>query len=147
MPVQRFTGLVGKHSDKLAAGLIKVLHSSERTDAFRQIPATELHHDVRQLYQNLGEWLGSRTESDIQKRYSHLGARRAVQHVPIEQFVWALILAKEHLWYFLQREAVNDSAMDLLNELEFMFALEQFFDRALYYACLAYRAAARETAA
>ena len=147
MASERFTRLIGKYSETLASGLVKVLHESERTDAYRRIPATELQHDLRELYQHLDEWLGSKTQADIQKRFSYLGSRRASQQIPLEQFVWALILAKEHLWYFLQREAVNDSAMQLLNELEFVFSLEQFFDRALYYVCVAYRAPSRDVAA
>ncbi len=147
MASDRYTRLIQKYSETLARGLVQVLQASERTDAYRAIPAAELEHDLRELYQHLDEWLGSRTEAEIQKRFTHLGSRRSLQHVPLEQFVWALILAKEHVWYFLQREAVNDSALQLLNELEFIFSLEQFFDRALYYACLAYRVAAREYAA
>jgi len=70
-----------------------------------------------------------------------------LQGVPIEQFLWALVLGKEHVWYFLQREEVNDSALQLLSELEFIFSLEQFFDRALYYSTLGYRSAMREQVA
>ena len=135
----RFTRLIEKHADELVHNLVVALQSSERTKAYREIPKQELQHDLRMLYQNLGDWLNTKTESDIRERYSNLGNRRAVQRVPIEEFTWALILAKEQVWVFLQSEAVNDTAMQLLNELEFIFSLEQFFDRAMYYTALGYR--------
>lgn len=143
----RFTRLIEKHAESLARDLVLVLHASDRTDAYRSIPREELEHDIRELYQHLGDWLNTKTESDIQKRYSRLGARRAAQKVPIEQFTWAMVLAKEQVWYFLQSEAVNDSAMQLLNELEFVFSLEQFFDRALYHSTMGYRMSSRKEAA
>jgi hypothetical protein len=67
--------------------------------------------------------------------------------VPVEEFTWAVILAKEHLWNFLQREAMADQAFQLLSELDFLLLLEQFFDRALYYGISAYSAAGKRQAA
>lgn len=147
MPGYRFTKLIEKYADSLARDLVLVLQKSDRTDSYRSIPKEELEHDVRELYLHLGDWLNTKTESDIQKRYSRLGARRAAQKVPIEQFTWAMVLGKEQVWFFLQREAVNDSAFQLLNELEFIFSLEQFFDRALYHSTLGYRMSSRKEAA
>ena len=105
--------------------------SSGRTDSFRSISEHELLHDVQVLYRNLSDWLMTRTELDVQQYYTKIGMRRAEQHVPINQFVWALVLAKEQLWLFMQREAMAEGALELMSELEFVLALEQFFDRAL----------------
>jgi hypothetical protein len=79
----------------------------------------------------------------VEQRYRELGQRRAQQGVPIEEFAWALIIAKEQLWNFLQREAMADQALQLLGELDFLLFLEQFFDRALYYSICAYSKAAK----
>jgi hypothetical protein len=38
----------------------------------------------------------------------------------------------------MQREAMAEGALELVSELEFVLALEQFFDRALYYAIMGY---------
>ena len=134
----KFARLVEKHCETLGKTLVNKLRSSGRTDAFRSIPEHELLHDVQVLYRNLSDWLMTRTELDVQQYYTMIGMRRAEQRVPINQFIWALVVAKEQLWLFMQREAMAEGALELVSELEFVLALEQFFDRALYYAVMGY---------
>lgn len=139
----RFAKLIERHSEQLSQGLVIKLHSSERTRSYRNIPATQLQLQLGDLYQNLSLWLTTKTESEIANRYRELGLRRAEQGVPIEEFTWAVIIAKEHLWNFLQREAMADQALQLLGELDFLLLLEQFFDRALYHSVSAYSKTAK----
>ena len=134
----KFARLIEKHCDTLGKALVEKLRTSSRTDSYRLIPEHELLHDVQILYRNLSDWLMSRTELDIQQYYMRMGVRRAEQGVPINQFIWALVLGKELLWLFMQREAIAEGALELVNELEFLLALEQFFDRAMYYAVLGF---------
>ncbi|HWR35320.1 MAG TPA: hypothetical protein VN622_05560 [Clostridia bacterium] len=144
MPGLRYARLIEKYSDALAIGIVHKLHAAERTDSLRAIPATELEHDVRQLVQHLGDWLDTKTESDVHQRFTRLGARRGQQGVPLEQLVWAMIISKEHLWTFMQGEALADDALELLSELEFVISLEQFFDRAVYYVIVGHKSAMKE---
>jgi len=65
-----------------------------------------------------------------------IGAKRAHQHVPLSQLIWAIILTKRNLWDFMQQEAVLGSACEISCELEVERLLDQFFDRALYYAAV-----------
>jgi len=134
----KFARLIENNCELLGEGLVQKLKASGRTDAYRSIPEHELMHDVQVLYRNISEWLVTRTELDVQHYYNRIGMRRAEQGVPIGQFVWALILGKEHLWSFMEREAVTGGALELVNELGFLLALEQFFDRALYHAVNGY---------
>ncbi|MGA2991744.1 MAG: histidine kinase N-terminal domain-containing protein [Candidatus Korobacteraceae bacterium] len=143
----KFARLIEYNSELLGKGLVQMLRVSGRTDAYRLIPEHELMHEVQVLYRNLSEWLVARTELDVQQYYTRIGQRRAEQGVPIGQFVWALILGKEHLWSFMQREAVGEGALELVNELEFLLALEQFFDRALYHAVNGYAQQQKKMAA
>jgi hypothetical protein len=143
----KFARLIEYNSELLGKGLVQMLRVSGRTDAYRLIPEHELMHEVQVLYRNLSEWLVTRTELDVQQYYTRIGQRRAEQGVPIGQFVWALILGKEHLWSFMQREAVGEGALELVNELEFLLALEQFFDRALYHAVNGYAQQQKKMAA
>jgi hypothetical protein len=76
-----------------------------------------------------------------ERRYSELGARRACQGVAFSHFVWAITATKEHVRTFVQREGLADSAMELHGELELLHLLDQFFDRALYYAAVGYEQA------
>lgn len=139
----RFAKLIERHSEQLAKELVMQLHSSDRTRSYRSIPAAQLQHQLEDLYQNLSLWLTTKTENEIEHRYRELGLRRADQGVPVEEFIWAVIIAKEHLWSFLQREAMADQALQLLGELDFLLLLEQFFDRALYFSVSAYSKAAK----
>lgn len=143
----RFARLIERHAEELAAGLVKRLQQSDRTTAYRQVPGAQLQHQLHDLYQNLSLWLTTKTESEIERRYHDLGRRRAEQGVPVEQFTWAVMIAKEHLWHFLQREAMADQAMQLMSELDFVLSLDQFFDRALYYGVRAYNSEDRRQAA
>jgi hypothetical protein len=143
----RFAKLIEHNSEKLAAGLVVKLQESERTRSYREIPSSQLQYQLKDLYQNLSLWLTTKTDSEIQNRYHDLGKRRAEQGVPLQEFAWAVIVAKEHLWVFLQREAMADQAYQLLSELDFLLLLEQFFDRALYYSITAYSAVSKRQVA
>ena len=58
--------------------------------------------------------------------------------VPLPALIWALMLTKEHLWDFLEREEIR-SSIDLFGELELLRSLDQFFDRAIYHAAQGYQ--------
>ncbi len=143
MVAARLLRLIEKNSDKLADGLTAKIRNSVRTSEFRRLPAEELLFAAREIYTNLGDWLLTKTDSDIEVRYTHLGARRATQGISLSQFLWAVLLSKEHIWAFLQREAMSEGAVDLFGELEFMQLLGHFFDHATYYAVLGYENVAR----
>ncbi|MDT8068173.1 MAG: hypothetical protein ROO76_08400 [Terriglobia bacterium] len=142
-----FARLIENHSTELADGLARRLHSSERTTAYRKIPTDTLRDQLQSLYQNLSLWLTTKTEAEIEERYTEAGRRRARQGIPVGQFSWAVIMSKEYLWQFLLREAMADHALALLSELDFLMLLEQFFDRALYYGVSAYEQQAKREAA
>lgn len=130
----RLVRLIETHSEELAEGLTQKLLSSERTHDLRKVPANELHHRCHEIYRNLSDWLLSKTEQDIDAVYRALGARRANQGVSLASLAWALMLTKEHLWSFLEREGVYAAPHNVFGELELLRLLEQFFDRALYHA-------------
>jgi hypothetical protein len=139
--------LIERHSDELAEGLLNKLRNSDRASEFHKVPQEELQHGAREMYHNLGDWLLTKTESDIEIRYTQLGARRASQGVPVSQFIWAVLLSKEHLFAFLRREGFVEGAVQLYGELELLQLLDQFFDRALYYAVVGYEYARMRKAA
>lgn len=143
MVALRLVRLIEKHSNKLAEGLTQKIRNSARTSEFRRLPSEELLFAAREIYTNLGDWLLTKTDSDVEVRYTHLGARRATQGIPLSQFLWAVLLSKEHLWAFLQRESMSEGAVELFGELELMQLLGQFFDHAAYYAVVGYENAAQ----
>jgi hypothetical protein len=134
----RLMRLIERHSEELATGLTEKLQVTERTSDFRNIPSGELELAAAEIYGNLGEWLLQKTEDDIEGRFRAIAARRAAEGIGVHQFVWALIISRNHLWQFLQEQAFADSIVALYGELELHQMLNQFFDRALYYGVLEY---------
>ncbi len=130
--------LIERHSETLARGLTEQIRKSERTSDFRKIPIKDLQLAAVEVYQNLGEWLLQKTEHDIEGRFREIGACRAVEGVRLHQFVWALMLTRDHLWRFLQQEAFADNIVELHGELDLHQMLNRFFDRAVYYGILGY---------
>lgn len=137
MVALRLVRLIESHSEELADTLVTKLYASERTPAYRHIPAHELRDAVLHVYQNLGAWLMTKTESDVEVRYKELGRRRAAD-VPLSQFMASMLMTKEHLWSYLHREAMSNGALELYGELEFLQSLNIFYDKAIYYASMGY---------
>jgi hypothetical protein len=138
--------LIERHSETLSRGLAEQIRNSDRTSDFRKIPPKELQLAATEVYRNLGEWLLQKTESDIAKCFKAIAARRAAEGISLHQFVWALILTRDHLWHFLRQEAFADNLLELHAELELHQLLNQFFDRAIYHAIPAYAEAGQQLA-
>jgi len=130
--------LIEGHAEELAMGLTDKLRQSERTRDFCKVSPEELCLAAAEIYHNLGEWLLQKTETDIAERFIQLGGRRAAEGVGLHQFVWALVISRNHLWQFLQREAFADNVIQLSGKLELQQMLNQFYDRAMYYGVLGY---------
>jgi hypothetical protein len=134
----RLVKLIEQRSDELSEGVAEKLRSSSRTPGYRDLAHAELAKAAKEVFSNLSDWLLTKTESDIELRYMALGARRAKEHIAIAQLVWAIVMTKEHLLAFLQREGMSDSPLQVYGELELLQLLDQFFDRAVYYAVCGY---------
>jgi hypothetical protein len=135
----RLVRLTETHADALATGLERKVLSSPELRHFRSIPASELRERVYEIYRHLGDWLLGKNQADIEQRYREIGARRALQKVPLCELIQAIVLTKENLWEFLKSEAVVDRAVEIMGELELLQMLEQFFDRAIYFAAVGYQ--------
>jgi hypothetical protein len=141
MLAYRLVRLIETHSDALAAGLLQRVQQSEFTRDFDKVPAEELKQRVYEIYRHLGEWLLGKSEFDIGTRYREIGARRAQQNVPMSQLVWVIVLTKENLWEYLKHEAGIERPVEVFGELEMLQLLDQFFDRAIFYAAIGYEQA------
>jgi len=139
MMLYRLVRLIESHSQELAAGLLERVENSALTPGFKKnVPPHELEERVYEIYHHLGEWLMSRDESHLEQRYLQIGARRAHQHVPVSEVIWVIVLTKENLWEFIKKESVLERPVEVFGELEMLQLLEQFFDRAIYYASIGY---------
>lgn len=139
----RLVHLIENHSNELVENLIVKLDHSSRTKDMRKVPPEELRARLYEILHHLSEWLLTKTDRDIEKRYLELGARRAAQGVAATDFCWALVLTKEHIWEFLNHQAFTYSPVELYGEMELLRLLDQFFDRAMCYATEGFERAAQ----
>jgi hypothetical protein len=130
--------MIETHSESLVACLLDRVQHSELTRSFQNVPGEELKERVYEVYRHLGEWLMGKDEFRLEQRYLQIGARRAAQHVPLRELIWVIVLTKENLWEFIKKEAVLERPVEVFGELEMLQLLEQFFDRAIYYASVGY---------
>jgi len=138
----RLIRLIESRSDELANELLLRAKSSAHLTNFSKVPPSELKQRVYEIYRNLGEWLIKRTEEDIEKQYFTIGARRFRQGVPLSELIWAIILTKDNLWDFLNRESFPGFEMEVLAEHEMFRMIDRFFNHAMYYAARGYEKAA-----
>jgi hypothetical protein len=146
MMLYRLVRLIENHSQALAACLLNRVQNSEATPDYTNVPSEELKERVYEIYRHLGDWLITKGEMDLEARYLEIGARRALQQVPLSQLVWAIVLTKENLWEFIKKESALERPAEVFGELEMLQLLDQFFDRAIYYAAIGHERAIAEQA-
>lgn len=137
----RLVRLIETHSDGLARSLHERYRNDKKCSAYACVPEPELTAKVYEVYRHLGEWLLGKTEGEIERRYLEIGAERAQQGVPASQLVWMICLVRENLWDYLQKHAELDKPAEIFGEMELLELLDQFFNRAIYYATLGHERA------
>ena len=140
----RLVRLIESHSDELAESLLQKLERSSRAVDLRKVPANEIRERTYEVYRNLSDWLLTKTDADIERVYVRVGRRRAEQDVSLSALCWALMMTEENLWEFLQLEGMPEKPLEILGGFELLRLLDQFFDRAVYYAVVGYESYWRE---
>jgi hypothetical protein len=134
----RLVRLIEAHADQLADGALKRLQDSEKTRGFAQGAGEDFRQAVCEIYTHLGEWVMGKSEDEIARRYTDIGRRRASQGVLLSELNWAIVIARENLWDFLKTEDTLERPTEVFGELMLLQLLEQFFDRAIFYAAVGY---------
>ena len=96
----RLVRLIENHIEQLSRDLSEKVWSSPRCSDLNKVPAAQLEARTREIYRNLSDWLLDKTEAQVERRYTELGAARAEQGVAYSHFVWAIISTKEHVRAF-----------------------------------------------
>ena len=146
MMLYRLVRLIETHSEALASALLERVRTSDLTHHYQNVPPEDLKERVYEIYRHLGEWLMGKEELHLEQRYLQIGARRAGQRVPLSEVIWVIVLTKENLWEFIKKESGLERPVEVFGELEMLQLLEQFFDRAFYYASVGYELAMAEQA-
>jgi hypothetical protein len=104
--VQHMKANAGRMSEEV----IQKIRASDRCrKLFVNVPAEEHTQYALDIYSDLTAWLATETESSIEERYVALGRRRAEQSVPFSELFWAVCIANEHLWEYLD---IDDPSAD-----------------------------------
>jgi RsbT co-antagonist protein rsbRD N-terminal domain len=138
LAVRRLVELIESHIEQLSRELREKAWNAHQCSDLRKVPGDELEARTREIYRNLCDWLQDKAETEVERRYTELGARRAQQGVSYSHVYWAITATKQHVYGFIQREGLSDNAMELRGELELLHLLGQFFDHALYYIALGF---------
>jgi hypothetical protein len=129
----RFSRFAEEKSAELADSLVSKLMESPRTTAYRELDRDALLNECREFFQGLTDWLIYRGVADIEEYYRRKGKRRASQGVPLEQCVNAMLVCRDHLVQYLRHEAHWGHNEELFGELEFVVAVNHFFDDAIFF--------------
>ena len=130
------------NAGRMSEALIQKIRTSNRCrDLLVKVPVEEHKQYALDIYSDLTAWLATETESSIEQRYVALGMQRADQSVPFSELFWAVCIANEHLWEYMQQECLLEEPVEFWGGVQLLHSLNQFFDRALYFASIGYQEA------
>jgi hypothetical protein len=139
MLAYRLVRLIETNSEQLAANGLEALMASDKAPDYKsKVPPEEFKATVGEMYRQLGDWLLGKTEADIEQRYLEIARRRREQGISLPQLIWAIVLTKDNLLAFLKKDVTPEQPLQVSSEIEVLRLLEQFFDRAVYYAAVSY---------
>jgi hypothetical protein len=141
MLLPRLMRLIETNADELMERVIKAVRTNPRTAFLHEVSEAELKRRGFDLYHNLGRWLAEKSEAEIEDTYRENGRRRFHEGVPLSELIYALILMKQHLWEFIRKNDLPETATNLYGEEQLEMMVGQFFDKALYHAVRGYEEA------
>ena len=130
--------LIETHADELLEKVINAVRTNPRTAFLHEVSEAELKRRGFDLYHNLGRWLGEKSEAEIEATYHENGRRRFREGVPLSELIYVLILMKQHLWDFIRKNDLPETATNLYGEEQLEMMVGQFFDKAMYHAVRGY---------
>ena len=132
------------NADPMSGTVIQKIRASERCAGLAlNISAEEQKHTIAEVYRDLVDWLATETSSSIRERYIAMGVRRAQQGVPFTDLYWAVCIAHEYLWEYMQQECLLDEPVEFWGGVNLLRSLTQFFDNAFYFILLGYQKAGK----
>ena len=131
------------NAERMSEEVMQKIRNSERcSQLVLAVPAEQQKRSTLDIYRDLTAWLGTESDKTIEQRYGSLGMLRAQQGVPFSNLYWAICIAHEHLWGYMQQECLLDEPVEFWGGVILLRSLTQFFDRALYFALRGYEKAA-----
>ena len=131
------------NAERMSDQVVQKVRGSERcNELVRNVTSEEQKRSTVDIYRDLTAWLASESDASIERRYVVLGMLRAQQGVPFSSLYWAVCIAHEHLWQYMQEECLLDEPVEFWGGVILLRSLTQFFNRVLYFALVGYEQAA-----
>ena len=131
------------NADRISVNVVKKIRASQRCgDLVSKLAQEEQERSVGDIYGDLTAWLATESDSSIERRYVVLGLLRAQQGVPFSDLFWAVCIAHEYLWEYIQQECLLDEPVEFWGGVNLLSSMTQFFDRVLYFTLHGYEQAA-----
>jgi hypothetical protein len=128
------------NASRMSDTVLQKIRASDRCrELLARVPVEEHQRYALNIYSELTAWLESQSDSSIEEHYVALGIRRAQQRVPFSDLFWAVCIANEYLWEYMQEECLIEEPVEFWGGRQLLRALNQFFDRALYFASIGYQ--------
>ena len=132
------------NGDRISEELINRIRSSDRCgELLSRVPAEEQKRYAVEIYRDLTDWLAVEIDSLVEGRYVNLGIQRAHQGVPLSQVFWAVCIARDYLWEYMQQECLLEDPVEFWGGVMLLRSLNQFFDCALYFTLFGYQRAGK----
>lgn len=126
------------HAEQLTERVIQAIRTSPRTKSLGRVSEEEMKRRFFELFRNFGHWLSEKGEAEIEAIYGEIGSRRCREGTPLNELLYALVLVKQHVWDYIEKNVVPASEGNLYQEELVIGMLSKFFDRALYHTVRGY---------
>ncbi|MBS1271244.1 MAG: hypothetical protein MAGBODY4_00373 [Candidatus Marinimicrobia bacterium] len=130
----RLVRLVERQADRLEKQWLKNLKQHPATPAYHEKDDVELAENIREVYSHLGKYMNDEYDAEKTARFlMKIGAQRRKEDVPLNELVFAIILARRNLWDFVMEEGVVTSSLEWYQVSEFWQRVTNFFDKNIYF--------------
>ncbi len=143
---RRLVRQIEQNAHKLAGDLVQAVKQDVRGKAYHDLPDQRFEELVLDLYKNLGRWLRSRTWGALRNIYEGIGRRRCLDGMPLNDVIFSFTTTKCMLLDYI-RGAMQGDQSERDMELELVFSISQFFDKAIYHIVTGYEDARQATEA
>ena len=131
------------NAERVSEEVVTKIRASQRcVELVNKLSPEEQKRSTADIYRDLTVWLTSESDSTIERRYVVLGLLRAQQGIPFSELFWAVCIAHEHLWQYMQQECLLDEPVEFWGGVILLRSMAQFFDRVLYFTLHGYEQAA-----
>jgi hypothetical protein len=129
--------------ERVSEEVTKKIRASQKCVVLsRTLTVDEQNRATADIYRDLTTWLATESDSGIEQRYVVLGLLRAQQGVPFSNLFWAVCIAQEYLWQYMQQETLLEEPVEFWGGVILLSSMTQFFNRVVYFALQGYEQAA-----